>query len=84
MLNFQKQVYRVVKKIPSGKVITYKEVAKAIGRPRACRAVGNALNKNTDPEIPCHRVIQSDGSIGGYRKGTEKKIKLLKKEGAIK
>lgn len=83
MTNFQKRVYQVVKKIPKGKVVTYKEVAKAIGKPRACRAVGNALNKNTDLNVPCHRVIRSDGSLGGYRKGARKKIELLKKEGAI-
>ena len=76
----QKKVYRVVKKIPRGKVMTYAAIAKAVGRPRAYRAVGNALNKNIDPAIPCHRVIRSDGSVGGYRKGTKKKIEMLKKE----
>lgn len=77
---FQKQVYQVVKKIPRGKVMTYKEVAEKIGKPRAYRAVGNALNKNIDPAVPCHRVIRSDGSMGGYRKGIKKKVKLLKNE----
>lgn len=80
MTKFQKQVYQVVKKIPKGKVMTYKEVAKAIGKPSAFRAVGNVLNKNIDPTIPCHRVIRSDGTPGGYRKGTKKKIELLKNE----
>ena len=83
MTKFQKQVYEIVKKIPKGKVMTYKEVAKAVNRPRACRAIGNVLNKNTDPQMPCHRVIRSDGSIGGYRKGAKKKMELLKKENAI-
>lgn len=80
MSNFQEQVYRIVKKIHPGRVMTYQEVAKAIHKSRAYRAVGNALNKNTDPEIPCHRVIRSDGEIGGYRNGTKKKIELLRKE----
>ncbi|HWA64450.1 MAG TPA: MGMT family protein, partial [Candidatus Paceibacterota bacterium] len=60
------------------------QVAAAIGRPRAARAVGNALNKNPfAPEVPCHRVIRSDGSTGGFAFGRKKKIQLLKKEGAI-
>lgn len=62
--------------------MNYKEVAKAIGHPKAYRAVGNALNKNKDPQVPCHRVIRSDGKLGGYRSGPKKKIILLKKEGA--
>ena len=62
--------------------MTYKEVAKLAGSPRAFRAVGNALNKNSDLKtIPCHRVVKSDGRIGGYRHGANKKISLLKKEG---
>lgn len=81
---FSNGVYRVVKKIPRGEVMSYKEVAKMIGRPRAYRAVGNALNKNTDPIVPCHRVIRSDGKVGGYRRGTKKKIELLKKEKVLK
>lgn len=80
---FQQKVYKVVKKIPRGKVMTYKEVAKAINKPRAYRAVGNALNRNTNPSVPCHRVIRSDGSVGGYRKGVKKKIELLKHEKAF-
>ncbi|MFW6130430.1 MAG: MGMT family protein [Atribacterota bacterium] len=78
---FQKQVYSTVKKIPRGKAMSYKQVARAIGKPRAYRAVGNALNRNKDLQIPCHRVICSNGSIGGYNKGSQKKIKLLIKEG---
>jgi len=64
--------------------MTYAEVARAIGKPKAARAVGNALNKNRNPEIPCHRVVRSDGKIGGYNKGTKLKIRLLQSEGAIK
>jgi len=81
MTSFQEKVYEVVKKIPKGKVLTYKQVAKLAGFFLACRAVGNALNKNRNLEIPCHRVIRSDGKIGGFRKGTKKKTFLLKKEG---
>lgn len=79
---FEKGVYRAVVKIPSGEVRSYKWVAKMLGRPNAYRAVGNALNKNPYPPIiPCHRVIKSDGSIGGYSKGIRLKIKMLKAEG---
>ena len=77
---FQKKVYQAVKKIPKGKVMTYKEVARVVNRPRAYRAVGNVLNKNTDPKIPCHRVIRADGRVGGYRWGTRRKLKLLRRE----
>ena len=78
LTEFEKQVLEVVKKIPRGKVATYKEVAKAIGKPLAYRAVGNALAKNPYPiKIPCHRVIKSDLSLGGYSQGKEKKKKLL-------
>ncbi len=83
-MNFQAQVYAVVKKIPEGKVLTYKEVAIKIGKPGAYRAVGNILNKNYDPTIPCHRVIRSDGKVGGYNRGGKSKIKILKAEGYIK
>ena len=81
LMNFSEQVYTVVKKIPKGKVLTYKEVAKRVGKPRAYRAVGNILNKNTDPKIPCHRVICSDGQVGGYNRGSLLKRKILKREG---
>lgn len=84
MRTFREQVYRVVKKIPRGKVLTYKKVAERVGRPNAYRAVGNILNKNTSTEIPCHRVICSDGRTGGYNRGTKAKIKILKKEGYLK
>lgn len=60
--------------------MAYKEVAQKVGSPLASRAVGNILNKNYDPKIPCHRVIRSDGKIGGYNRGTKLKIKRLKEE----
>ena len=81
---FQKRVLEAVKRIPRGKVLTYKEIAKLANSPKAYRAVGNILNKNPDIKtIPCHRVIRSDGQVGGYRFGTQKKISLLEKEGVL-
>lgn len=83
--NFKERVFGVVKRIPRGKVLTYKEVASRAGRPRAWRAVGNILNHcgGMNSGIPCHRVVRSDGTIGGYRWGRPRKIKLLRKEKAI-
>ena len=81
---FQLKVWNYLKKIPKGKVKTYLEVAKGIGKPKAFRAVANAVGKNPyPPKIPCHRVIRSDGSLGGYSGagGIKTKINLLKKEG---
>ena len=80
---FAKRVLDATRKIPRGKTATYKEIARLAGNPRAYRAVGNILNKNYNPEIPCHRVIGSNGKIGGYNRGAKKKVELLKKEGAI-
>ncbi len=80
MTKFQQQVYNVVKKIPKGKTLTYKQVAEKIGQPKAYRAVGMALKKNYSPDIPCHRVIRSDGQLGGYNRGAELKKKILKAE----
>ncbi len=83
-LSFAEGVYRLAKKIPKGKVSTYKDLANALGNPKAVRAVGNALNKNPfAPKVPCHRVIKSDGSVGGFASGTRNKIKLLRREGII-
>lgn len=79
-MTFTTKVYAIVAKIPSGSVLTYKEVAKKAGNPKAFRAVGNILNKNYNPDIPCHRVIRSDGKTGGYNRGTKKKAEILKKE----
>lgn len=84
MQTFTEKVYRVVSKIPKGKVLTYKEVAMKSGNSLASRAVGNILHKNTNPDVPCHRVIRSDGKLGGYNKGQLNKIKILKKEGYLK
>jgi methylated-DNA-[protein]-cysteine S-methyltransferase len=81
-LTFTDAVYHVVAKIPKGKYMTYKEVAIKIGKPNASRAVGTVLSKNFNPKIPCHRVIRSDGKMGGYnRGGITKKLKILKAEG---
>jgi len=79
--SFSQKVLTVVKKIPPGRALTYRQVAVRAGRPRAYRAVGNILHKNYDSRIPCHRVIRSDGQIGGYNRGRKKKIALLKQEG---
>ena len=80
---FQKKVWRELSKIPKGETRTYKEIAIAIGRPLAVRAVANACGKNPHPiKIPCHRVIRSDGKLGGYSApgGTAAKRRLLKEE----
>lgn len=104
-LTFKERVFKVVSKIPRGAVMTYKEVAKAAGRPRAYRAVGNILHRNPRPmygprqglslpivkdspwrsniAIPCHRVVKSDGEVGGYAAGNLRKVRLLKQEGII-
>ena len=81
---FQKKVWKAIDKIPSGHTITYKQLAESIGKPNAYRAVANACGKNPTPiKIPCHRVIRSDGSLGGYsgKGGISTKRKLLKREG---
>ena len=83
MLTFQEKVYQIVRKIPKGKTLTYKEIAKRAGFPKTYRAVGNILNKNRDCKIPCHRIIRSDGKIGGYNRGVKRKTSLLKKEKMI-
>ncbi|MEK6835371.1 MAG: MGMT family protein [Nanoarchaeota archaeon] len=80
-MNFNEKVYKLCKKIPKGKISTYKEIANALNT-KAYRAVGNALNKNPyAPEIPCHRVIGSNGDLVGFASGLKNKSKLLKKEG---
>lgn len=79
---FQRRVWRTILSIPRGEVRSYSWVAQKIGNPRAVRAVGNALNRNPfAPDVPCHRVVRKDGSIGGFAGGTEKKTRLLRKEG---
>jgi O-6-methylguanine DNA methyltransferase len=78
---FQKQVWQVLLAIPSGYVTHYQAIAEALGKPKASRAVGNAIGSNPLAiKIPCHRVIRKDGQLGGYRWGLDKKIALLKKE----
>ncbi len=80
---FQLEVWNYLKKIPKGEVRTYLDVAKAIGKPRAFRAVANAVGQNPYPlTIPCHRVIKSDGNIGGYsgKGGAKQKKRLLRSE----
>ena len=83
---FQIKVWNYLKKIPKGSVRTYSEVAIGVNKPNSIRAVANAIGKNPYPvKIPCHRVIRSDGSLGGYsgKGGVFSKKKLLKKEGII-
>ncbi len=84
IIKFQQKVYSLTKKIPQGKVSTYKEIGRKIGkRGQIYRAVGVALKKNRDKKVPCHRVINSSGFVGQFNKGIKQKIKLLRKEGII-
>ncbi len=82
MTDFTKLVYDIVRKIPKGKTLSYKQVAVYTGRPNAFRAVGTILSKNTDKNIPCHRVIKSDGSMGGYNGLRGVKKRLIEREQA--
>jgi len=82
LTEFEREVLLATLEIPKGKVSTYKRIAERIGRPRAYRAVGNALHKNPiPPKIPCHRVVRSDGGFGGERKSAEARMRLLEEEG---
>jgi O-6-methylguanine DNA methyltransferase len=81
---FKQHVLQIVRAIPVGQTMTYGQVAAQAGRPKAARAVGMIMSKNMDPEIPCHRVIRSDGQLGGYNRGEARKLELLRQEGAIK
>lgn len=83
MLSFTQKVYHIVRKIPKGEVLTYKQVAQKAGNSLASRAVGSILRKNYDPEIPCHRVVRSDGALGGYNRGGALKKGMLIKEGFL-
>jgi O-6-methylguanine DNA methyltransferase len=79
--SFSERVYSVVAKIPSGKTLTYKQVAARAGNTRAARAVGTLMAKNYNPKIPCHRVVRSDGGVGQYnRGGPSRKMELLMEE----
>ena len=80
--DFKAKVFEVLRKIPKGKTLTYQQVAIKAGSPKAYRAVGSIIGTNYDPKIPCHRVIRSDGGMGGYNRGIKRKIALLKAEGA--
>lgn len=82
---FTATVLRVIRHIPRGQVTTYAAVAAAVGRPRSVRAVGTALGKNPKPgeRCPCHRVVRSDGKLGGYALGVRRKIVLLRREGVL-
>jgi O-6-methylguanine DNA methyltransferase len=79
---FHYRVYRILRSVPRGKVTTYRALARAAGSPRASRAVGSAMNRNPyAPAVPCHRVVRSDGSVGGFARGTREKARMLAKEG---
>jgi len=79
---FQSLCYKALVKVPRGKVTTYSGLATIIGRPKAHRAVGTAMNKNPfAPEVPCHRVVKSNGDLGGFGGGPKLKIKRLQEEG---
>jgi len=83
-MDFRQKVLKIVRGIPRGQVMSYGAVAKVAGNPKAARAVGAILKTNYDLKIPCHRVILSNGKLGGYNRGLKSKKKLLKQEGAIK
>lgn len=82
MTEFQDKVFKLVRKIPKGKISTYKIIAERLDNPGAARAVGNALNKNENLfNTPCFKVVRSNGRLGGYTKGQNQKASLLKREG---
>jgi methylated-DNA-[protein]-cysteine S-methyltransferase len=77
-----KDVYDLLLKIPAGKVSTYGDLAKALGNPLASRQVGRILGRNPNPiKVPCHRIVMSNGKVGGYAYGRDRKRRLLEKEG---
>ena len=80
MKSFSEKVLMIVRKIPKGKTMTYKQVAEKDGSPRAFRAVGSIIKKNYDNKIPCHRVVLSDGSLGEYNRGVSLKKRMLEEE----
>jgi O-6-methylguanine DNA methyltransferase len=84
-MTFAEKVRAIVKKIPKGKTMTYKEVAAKAGNSKAARAVGAIMRTNYDKSIPCHRVVRTDGGMGGYnRGGSLRKQDILKQEGALR
>ncbi len=81
-MNLDKKIYKKLLEVPKGKITTYGELAKAVGLKNGQRAVGKIMNKNPYPVIiPCHRVVKSDGKVGGYAYGEEIKSNMLSKEG---
>lgn len=92
-MSLSNAIYAAVRRIPRGRVATYADISRAIGHPRAWRHVGNVLNRNRDPQTPCHRVVRSDGTVGGFgfpdlsagnlakAGGTARKIQKLRHEG---
>jgi len=84
--SFKTRVIEVVRSIPRGKTMSYREVAARAGHSGAARAVGSIMAANSDKAVPCHRVIRSDGTIGGYNglRGIRSKIELLQREGALR
>lgn len=79
--SFDKDCYKLLLKIPEGKVTTYKEIAHALGK-KGYRAVGRAMNRNPNLiDVPCHRVVKSNGEVGGYATGSRRKLELLRQEG---
>jgi len=80
MTFFNERCYKVLRKVPKGKITTYKEIAKAL-KSKAYRAVGSVMHNNSyAPVVPCHRVINSNGNVGGFASGTKNKIRILKSE----
>ncbi len=80
--NFRVRVLALVRGIPRGQTMTYGDVARKAGMPKAARAVGAIMRANHDPSVLCHRVVRSDGTPGGYNRGAERKQELLREEGA--
>ena len=83
MLTFREKVLQIVARIPEGYTLSYKQVAEMAGSPRAYRAVGSIMKSNYDENIPCHRVVKSNGEIGQYNRGQDRKRARLIAEGAI-
>ena len=82
--DFQKRVYALAKRIPAGRVSSYGQLARALGKKQSSRAVGQALKRNPlAPAVPCHRVILSSGDLGGFQSGPKKKAQRLRKEGVM-
>lgn len=89
--SFTSKIYRILRSVPCGRVTTYQALACRAGSPRASRAVGNAMNRNpftskslpANRRVPCHRVVCSDGSVGGFARGTREKIRMLRREGVV-